>query len=69
MGLIRDILTLRAYARAKEEVMRAKKPDDLDDTPMVSMVFKIQAEIIQRRRRQQRTGDVRTSEDVKAGGI
>ena len=53
--LIQDIIELRAYARTKDSIDNAKKPEDVPDSPMVDQVFAIQKELLKRRREHGRT--------------
>ena len=48
-GLALSILELRAYARAKQAVDSAQKPEDVSDWQRAA-VFEVVAEIIKRRR-------------------
>lgn len=48
--LVMDILEFRSYARAKEVIDMAKRPEDVPDSPMVDQVFLIQHELLKRRR-------------------
>ena len=48
--IVLDIMGLRAYARAKEAIDSAKRPEDVPDSPMVDQVFAVQAELLKRRR-------------------
>ena len=45
-----DILELRAYARAKEVLDNAKRPEDVPHSPMIDRVFLIQHEILKRKK-------------------
>lgn len=46
--LVFDILELRAYVRAKQEIDNATSAGDVKPTPMTRMVFAVQAELMQR---------------------
>lgn len=48
-ALTLDMLELRAYQAAKEALARAEKPGDVAMTPMVAMVFEVEAELLERR--------------------
>ena len=48
-GLVPDIITARAYARAKGIVDNAKSEEDVPDDPMIDLVFEIQQDIIKER--------------------
>jgi hypothetical protein len=45
-----DIIEFRAYARAKEALDNAKKPEDVPDSPMIEMVWLVQEEMLKRRK-------------------
>lgn len=45
-----DILELRAYARTKEQIDRAKDEKDMPDGPMADQVWIVQHELLRRRR-------------------
>ena len=45
-----DIIELRAYARAKDTLKHAKRPEDIPQDPMIDMVFEIEHELLSRRR-------------------
>jgi len=45
-----EIIQLRAYAKTKAQIDRAKSEDDMPDGPMVDLVFDIQAELFQRQK-------------------
>lgn len=54
VGLIRTILDLRAYGRAHQVFVNTKDVKDLPDDEIFSMVFKIDAEIMDDERAKRR---------------
>lgn len=52
-----DILELRAYARAKEMLDNAKRPEEVPDSPMIDRVFLIQHEIMGRKKAGETSGE------------
>ena len=50
VGIITDILELRGYANAKSTIDHSQREEDIPDSPLVDMVFKIQAELIKERK-------------------
>lgn len=52
-ALALDVMALRSYARAKAAVDRASSDEELSQLPqaMVNKVFAVQAELLERRRR------------------
>lgn len=50
--LVRDIMDLRAYARAKVAVDRARNDADVEGIPMVDAVWAVQADLLKERRGQ-----------------
>lgn len=49
-GLVTEILALRGYARSKEILDNAKNQNDVPDNAGIDLVFKVQAEVIKRKR-------------------
>lgn len=49
-GMVADIISCRAYARAKNVVDNAQSEQDVPDDPMVDMVFRIQADIVREKK-------------------
>lgn len=49
-----DIIELRAYARAKDALDNAKRPEDVPSNSSVDKVFEIQAELMRRKRGENR---------------
>ncbi len=45
-----DIMELRSYARAKELLDNAKKPEDVPKSPAIDEVWMVQHELLKRRR-------------------
>ncbi len=45
-----EIIELRAYARAKEQLDNAKKSTDVPKTPMIEKVWEVQAELHKQRK-------------------
>lgn len=50
IALALDIMELRAYARAKAELEAAKDESDVAVTPSIEMVWRVQHELLRRRR-------------------
>lgn len=48
---IQELMLMRGYARAKEQLDNAKSEGDVKPTPMIERVWEIQAEIMKDRRR------------------
>lgn len=44
-----DILELRAYARAKHALERAQSEQEVPQTPMVELVWRVKHELLRRR--------------------
>lgn len=49
-GLLFDVMESRGYARAWETVKAAKQDSDVPSSPFVDWVFRVQAELMRRRR-------------------
>lgn len=49
-GLLFDVMESRGYARAWETIKTAKKDEDVPASPFVDWVFRVQAELMRRRR-------------------
>ena len=45
-----DIIELRAYARAKDTLKHAKRPEDIPNDPMIDIVFEVETEIARGRK-------------------
>lgn len=56
LGLVLDILELRAYARAKDQLDRAKSEADVPRTAAVERVFEVQAERWKRKKAERGLG-------------
>jgi len=50
VGIITDILELRGYANAKRAIDNSQREEDIPDSPIVDMVFRIQTELIKERK-------------------
>ncbi|MDX9803925.1 MAG: hypothetical protein RBS96_07945 [Dehalococcoidales bacterium] len=53
-GMIKDILELREYSRAKQIIDNAQKEEDIPSSPVIDMVFEIEATLIKERKNEQR---------------
>lgn len=49
-NLALDIMEFRAYARAKELLDNAKRPEDVPNSPLIEQVFLVQHELLKRRK-------------------
>ena len=50
-GMIKDILELREYSRAKQIIDNAQKEEDIPSSPVIDMVFEIEATLIKERKK------------------
>lgn len=52
-GMIKDILELREYSRAKQIIDNAQKEEDIPNNPVIDMVFEIEATLIKERKKKE----------------
>ena len=52
IGLVTDIITMRDYAEAKQIIKHAQREEDIPDSPIIDLVFEVEAEIFKDRKRE-----------------